>query len=154
MEYRFKGDIIMRLDLAGNNPELVTTLEEQIKSFLERNMSKIVGKSPDFIIRSFIEWQFSRYAVHEADDAFFVNDLKKKEPIICISKKDPQAYYHAYSIRDDLNRLECEGTITVDNNTYVVGPHEKIDEIIDNIEKSKKYTIDNIIKDTMEGDEE
>lgn len=155
MEYKFKGDIKMRLDLAEND-NIQKTLRKQIDNFLERNLSQLVGKNPDFIIEKWLEWQFSRYAVDEQEDAFYINDLKEQQVVACITKKDPQAYYHAYKIRDDLNRLDCKCTITVDDETFIVSGNAAIDQIIRDIEcsNSSDYTIDDVINDVVKGDEE
>ena len=67
-------------------------VDKQVDCFVERNMSRLMRKSPDEIIKMWLDWQFSRYVVDEQADAFYVNDLKNKTIVACITKKDPQAY--------------------------------------------------------------
>lgn len=106
------------------------SIRKQMRAFLEKNSSILVDKSPEFIIEKWLEWQFSRYAVDEQPEAFYVNDLRERKVVACIMKKDPQAYYHAHAIRDDLSKIKCDGVITVDDSSYMIGITDIINDKI------------------------
>lgn len=123
-------------------------VDKQVDCFVERNMSRLMRKSPDEIIKMWLDWQFSRYVVDEQADAFYVNDLKNKTIVACITKKDPQAYQHAYKIRDDLNSGDCEGSIQLTG-------HFALDELIKTLDDDTECpTINDAINDLIEDDDE
>lgn len=131
----------MRLSVIDENTDKV--INRQLDDFMERNAAELVHKSPREVIQMWLEWQFSRYVVDEQKDAFYVNDLETKSIVACITKKDPNAYQHAYKIRDDLNTGEYEGVVQVTNNHMV-------DELIRALEKTDVYTIEDVIDDVIE----
>ena len=132
----------MRLSII--NDETMSLLYKQIDEFEDRKMSQLVRKSPSEIIKMWLDWQFSRYTVDEQEDAFYVNDLEEKKVIACITKADPLARQHAYSIRRDLN--DGKGT----SNT-----HKNLDDLIKSLNKKKEpYTIEDVINDSIKDSEE
>ncbi len=116
----------MRLNMIDDNT--MEGIKKQVDSFVERNASLLVRKSPDEIIKMWLDWQFSRYMVDEQEDGFFVNDVETKTIVAYVSKSDPLAYHHAHQIREDLNN-EIDGSIEL----LVQGP--TIKDILDNLDK-------------------
>lgn len=147
----------MNLGLATSD-EVKELLCKQLNSFLERNSSILAGESASFIIEKWLEWQFRRYVVDEQEDSFYVNDLKEKRIVACVTKNDPHAYQHAYSICDDLNNLKCDGTITVNDDLYFIADNRAIDAIIKNIEldaaNEEHYDINDVVKDVFNRDDD
>lgn len=134
--------------LSKIDDETMNVINKQVDNFVERNLSELIRKSPEEIIKMWLEWQFSRYIIDEQEDAFYVNDLETKSIVACVTKKDPLAYQHAHKIREDLN-AGIGGSIELTG-------HDALDELIKTLHRDPDVpTIQDIIDNLEEdGDDE
>ena len=96
--------------------------EKRISHFCERYGSTLCKKNPKEIIQMWCDFEFARFQVIENNDGFYVNDMDNKMMIAFVSKRDPRAFSHAFSLCEELNN-PSHSSVSVDGRELaIMGP--------------------------------
>lgn len=134
------------MDLSFRTNEHRKIDKKRVALFCERNASTFIRKSPEEIIMAWLDFQFSRYQVNEAEDGFYINDLEERKLMAFISKDDPHAFAHTFELCEKLNEPIKEPLLSLNGRELtVVNPNplvelkdnSLVDFLINNIDKEK-----------------
>lgn len=105
------------MDLKIRDNDIKKAEEEMVQEFCDRNTAAMIRKSPEEIIKMWLDYQYARFKVR--DDAnnniYILYDFQKYEPVMIISRHIPGAYHCVHDMCDKLNDMDEEEFIEHEN---------------------------------------